>query len=182
VGVVAADLSLFFPEYHAGERTFQLLTQVAGRAGRGESPGQVFIQTFHPEHFALTATQNHDYQAFFEAELQSRELLGYPPFTRLALLTIQGKIAEQVERAAAATVRGLQAIVNSKNLGAYLRILGPAPAPRSRLKEYYRWHILLKSYGRRPLAEAVHQIRGEFGKKWRTGIALLVDMDPVGMQ
>ncbi len=182
VGVVAADLSLFFPEYHAGERTFQLLTQVAGRAGRGDSPGQVFIQTFHPEHFALTATQNHDYQAFFEAELQSRELLGYPPFTRLALLTIQGKIAEQVERAAAATVRGLQAIVNSKNLGAYLRILGPAPAPRSRLKEYYRWHILLKSYGRRPLAEVVHQIRGEFGKKWRSGIALLVDMDPVGMQ
>ena len=87
-----------------------------------------------------------------------------------------------MERAAAATVRGLQAIVNSKNLGAYLRILGPAPAPRSRLKEYYRWHILLKSYGRRPLAEVVHQIRGEFGKKWRTGIALLVDMDPVGMQ
>jgi primosomal protein N' (replication factor Y) (superfamily II helicase) len=182
VGVVAADLSLFFPEYHAGERTFQLLTQVAGRAGRGDIPGQVFIQTFHPEHVALTATQNHDYQAFFEAELRTREILGYPPFTRLALLTVQGKTPEHVERAAAATVRNLQAAVASKDWGAYLRILGPAPAPRSRLKEYYRWHILLKSYGRRPLAELVQKIRVGFGKKWGTGIGLLVDMDPVGMQ
>ncbi len=182
VGVVAADLSLFFPEYHAGERTFQLLTQVAGRAGRGDSPGEVFIQTFHPEHFALTATQNHDYQAFFKAELQSRELLGYPPFTRLALMTVQGKNPEIVERAAAATVRQLQSIVMSQNWDAYLRVLGPAPAPRSRLKEYYRWHILLKSYGRRPLAEVVQKIRGWFGKKWGAGIGLLVDMDPAGMQ
>ena len=111
VGVVAADLSLFFPEYHAGERTFQLLTQVAGRAGRGETPGQVFIQTFHPQHFALTSTQDHNYQAFFEAELQSRELLGYPPFTRLALLTVQGKKAERVEQAAAATSKALNRII-----------------------------------------------------------------------
>jgi primosomal protein N' (replication factor Y) len=182
VGVVAADLSLFFPEYHAGERTFQLLTQVAGRAGRGDRPGQVFIQTFHAGHATLTATQNHDYQSFYEAELQSRELLGYPPFTRLALLTVQGKKAEQVERAASGTVRELETTIKSKNLDGYLRILGPAPAPRSRLKEYYRWHILLKSYGRRPLAEVVHKIRGGFGKKWASGVALLVDMDPVGMQ
>ncbi len=182
VGVVAADLSLFFPEYHAGERTYQLLTQVAGRAGRGDRPGQVFIQTFHPEHAALTATQAHDYRAFFEAELQARELLGYPPFTRLALLTVQGKEAERVERAAAGCVRELEQSVKSQNWSAYIRILGPAPAPRSRLKEYYRWHLLLKSYGRRPLAQVVSRLRAGFGKKWGAGISLLVDMDPVGMQ
>jgi primosomal protein N' (replication factor Y) len=182
VGVVAADHSLFFPEYHAGERTFQLLTQVAGRAGRGDNPGQVFIQTFHPGHAALTATQNHDYLAFYEAELQTRELLGYPPFTRLALLTVQGKKAEQVEQAASGTVRELAKTVKSKNMGDHLRILGPAPAPRSRLKGYYRWQILLKSYGRRPLAEVVAEVRAGFSKKWRNGVALLVDMDPVGMQ
>jgi primosomal protein N' (replication factor Y) len=182
VGVVAADLSLFFPEYHAGERTFQLLTQVAGRAGRGESPGQVFIQTFHPRHFALTSTRDHDYQAFYEAELQSRELLGYPPFTRLALLTVQGKQAERVEQAAAATFKTLDRIIGARGWQTYLRLLGPAPAPRSRLKEYYRWHILLKSYGRRPLAEVLRQVRADFSKKWTAGIALLVDMDPVGMQ
>ncbi len=182
VGVVAADLSLFFPEYHAGERTFQLLTQVAGRAGRGTSPGQVFIQTFHPRHFALTATQSHSYQAFFEAELQSRKLLGYPPFSRLALLTVQGKNSGKVERASSGTVRELEQIIKTNNWHALLRVLGPAPAPRSRLKEYYRWHILLKSYGRQQLAEVVQNVRAGFGKKWGSGVALLVDVDPVGMQ
>ena len=182
VGVVAADLSLFFPEYHAGERTFQLLTQVAGRAGRGDSPGQVYIQTFHPEHCALTSTQNHDYQAFYQSELHSRQLLGYPPFTRLALLTIQGKNAGKVDRAAAGTVRELEQAIKLNNWQTYVRTLGPAPAPRSRLKDYYRWHILLKSYGRQPLAQVLQNVRAAFGKKWGSGVALLVDVDPVGMQ
>ena len=182
VGVVAADLSLFFPEYHAGERTFQLLTQVAGRAGRGESPGQVFIQTFHPEHSALVATQSHDYRGFYEAELHSRELLGYPPFTRLALLTVQGKDAGRVAKTAAAACQALNHLIGSAGWQNYLRVLGPAPAPRSRLKEYYRWHILLKSYGRQQLAAVLQQIRSDFGKKARPGVTLLVDMDPVGMQ
>jgi len=182
VGVVAADLSLFFPEYHAGERTFQLLTQVAGRAGRGDSPGQVFIQTFHPEHLALRATQNHDYQAFFEAELATRKMLGYPPFTRLALLTLQGKDQAMVERAAARAARQVQAFVMSKDLGKYIRVLGPAPAPRPRLQEKHRWHILLKSYGRQPLAEAIRSLRAGFGKEWGAQVKLLVDVDPMGMQ
>ena len=182
VGVVAADLSLFFPEYHAGERTFQLLSQVAGRAGRGDSPGQVFIQTFHPKHYPLTSTQNHDYQAFYQSELHSRQLLGYPPFTRLALLTVQGKKAELVEKSAAGTVRELAQTIKINNWHTHIRVLGPAPAPRSRLKDYYRWHILLKSYGRQPLAQVLQNLRGGFAKKWGSGIALLVDVDPVGMQ
>ena len=182
VGVVAADLSLFFPEYHAGERTFQLLSQVAGRAGRGDSPGQVFIQTFHPEHFALTSTQDHDYESFYQAELHSRQLLGYPPFTRLALLTVQGKDAKRVEQAAAGTVRELEQAIKINKWQTYVRTLGPAPAPRSRLKNYYRWHILLKSYGRQPLAQVLQNVRAAFGKKWGSGVALLVDVDPVGMQ
>jgi primosomal protein N' (replication factor Y) (superfamily II helicase) len=182
VGVVAADLSLFFPEYHAGERTFQLLTQVAGRAGRGDSPGQVFIQTFHPEHCALTSTQSHDYKSFYQVELHSRQLLGYPPFTRLALLTVQGKNAQQVEKAATGTVQELAQVIKINKWHSYVRVLGPAPAPRSRLKNYYRWHILLKSYGREPLALVLQKVRAGFGKKWGSGVALLLDVDPVGMQ
>ncbi|AEB08537.1 replication restart helicase PriA [Desulfobacca acetoxidans] len=182
VGAVAADLSLYFPEYHAGERTFQLLTQVAGRAGRGDRPGQVFIQTYHPEHFALTAAQRHDYQAFYEAELAARRDLGYPPFTRLALLRLQGKNAATVEAAAHKVARAAQTILRTHNLEKHLRILGPAPAPRSRLKEQYRWQILLKSYGRQPLSALLDQLRASGGKGWGPDVTLLVDMDPAGMQ
>ncbi len=182
VGVVMADLSLFFPEYHAGERTFQLLAQVAGRAGRGEAPGQVFIQTFHPEHPALQAAQRHDYLWFYETELAARRELGYPPFTRLALLTLQSKQADRAAQAAAVTARHLQGLITSAGLTAHIRLLGPAPAPRSRLKEYYRWHLLLKSYGRQPLATVLTALRGAEGPRFGSGVKLRVDVDPAAMQ
>ncbi len=182
VGVVMADLSLYFPEYHAGERTFQLLTQVAGRAGRGDNPGQVFIQTFHPEHPALQATLNHAYETFYQTELAARQELGYPPFTRLALLTLQSKNAEKVAHAATTLVRQLQSVLTTAGLTAHVRILGPAPAPRSRLKEYYRWHILLKSYGRQPLATVLAALRELATKKLGSAVTGLLNVDPVGME
>ncbi|MGQ9922079.1 MAG: replication restart helicase PriA [Desulfobacca sp.] len=182
VGVVQADLSLYFPEYHAGERTFQLLTQVAGRAGRGDRPGQVFIQTCHPEHPALQATRRQDYQAFYQTELAARQELGYPPYTRLALLTLQSKNADRAAKAAAAMAQQLQAILAQEDLTAYVRLLGPAPAPRSRLKEYYRWQILVKSYGRHALATLLAAVRPLAAKKFGAAVALRVDVDPVGMQ
>jgi primosomal protein N' (replication factor Y) len=182
VGVVLADLSLYFPEYHAGERTFQLLTQVAGRAGRGDRPGQVFIQTFHPDHPALQAALTQDYQGFYQTELAARQELGYPPFTRLALLTVQSKNADKAAKAAAATAQQLHAALAAAGLTAHVRVLGPAPAPRSRLKEYYRWHLLLKSYGRQPLATVLAAVRTLAAKRFGSAVALLIDVDPVGMQ
>jgi primosomal protein N' (replication factor Y) len=182
VGVVAADLSLYFPEYHAGERTFQLLSQVAGRAGRGDNPGQVIIQTFHPEHPALQATLHHDYLSFYQTELAARRELGYPPFTRLALLTLQSKNPEKAAAAAAKTADLLQAAMGHAALTAHLRLLGPAPAPRSRLKEQYRWHLLLKSYGRQPLAHVLATARSLTAKQLGSGVTLLIDVDPGGMQ
>lgn len=182
VGVVMADLSLFFPEYHSGERTFQLLTQVAGRAGRGESPGQVFIQTFHPDHPALQAAREHNYANFYEKELGARQELGYPPFTRLALLTLLSKNADRVTQAAAATARHLQTVSTASGFTAYVRLLGPAPAARARLRGLYRWHILIKSYGRRPLATLLAALRNMAAKTFGSTVTLQVDVDPVGMQ
>ena len=100
VGVIAADLSLFFPEYHAGERTFQLLSQVAGRAGRGAAKGTVLIQTYQPDHYVFQTVQSQDYDSFFQRELESRRQLGYPPFTRLALVRLSGPEEEPVAREA----------------------------------------------------------------------------------
>ncbi len=104
VGVIAADQSLFFPEYHAGERTFQLLAQVAGRAGRGGAPGKVLIQTYQPEHYVFQTVKGQDYEEFFERELASRRELGYPPFTRLALVRLSGMpehaVAQQAQKLA----------------------------------------------------------------------------------
>ena len=100
VGVIAADLSLYFPEYHAGERTFQLLSQVAGRAGRGDAKGTVLIQTYQPDHYVFQAVQSQDYDSFFQQELESRRQLGYPPFTRLAMVRLSGPLDEPVAREA----------------------------------------------------------------------------------
>ncbi len=100
VGVIAADLSLYFPEYHAGERTFQLLSQVAGRAGRGAAKGTVLIQTYQPDHYVFQTVQAQDYDSFFQRELESRRQLGYPPFARLALVRLSGPVEESVAREA----------------------------------------------------------------------------------
>ena len=128
VGVVAADLSLFFPEYHAGERTFQLLSQVAGRAGRGEAPGKVLVQTFHPEHYLFQLVQSQDFVGFYEREIEIRRRLGYPPFTRLALARLDGPfeaaVAREAQRLAAALKREVE---RDGQLRSRVQVLGPAP-------------------------------------------------------
>ena len=108
-----ADLSLFFPEYHAGERTFQLLSQVAGRAGRGDAKGTVLIQTYQPDHYVFQTVQSQDYDRFFQQELESRRQLGYPPFTRLALVRLSGPLEAPVAREA----RRLAAILENLRAG-----------------------------------------------------------------
>lgn len=182
VGVIAADLSLFFPEYHAGERTFQLLYQVAGRAGRGDSPGRVLIQTYHPEHYAFQAIKSHDYQGFYERELEARRQLGYPPFTRLALVRLSGaseaEVAREAQRLAAALKNN---ILKNKELSAHVRVLGPAPAGLTKLKGRFRWQILLKSYGRGPLNQILSRLQQTWTPPPKSRLDLTLDIDPVSL-
>ncbi|MFZ5453269.1 MAG: replication restart helicase PriA [Thermodesulfobacteriota bacterium] len=182
VGVIAADRHLFFPEYHAGERTFQLLSQVAGRAGRGEAPGKVLIQTFHPDHFVFQAIKSQDYQGFVQQELESRRESGYPPFTRLALARLSGLPAEAVAQAATRLTAALKkAIAREEDLAPLIRVLGPAPPGLTRLKGRFRWQLLLKSYGRPPLHRALEMLRRLWTPPPKSKIDLTLDIDPMSL-
>jgi primosomal protein N' (replication factor Y) len=139
VGVVAADGLLYHCDYRASERAFQTLTQVAGRAGRGNEPGQVIIQTYSPEHPVIKAVKDHDYDQFIERELPERESLNYPPYGRLILIRLSGTDAIEVQQAAENV-----ADVCLEKVGSVCEILGPAPATIIRVANRYRWHILLK--------------------------------------
>jgi primosomal protein N' (replication factor Y) len=179
VGAVDADLSLFFPEYHAGERTFQLLAQVAGRAGRGLARGRVLIQTRHPEHYVFQAVKTLDYEGFYQQEIAARRQSGYPPFTRLALVRLSGPKEDVVKKEAKRIAGALQTEVGrDQELAARIRVLGPAPPGLARLKGRYRWQILLKSYGRGPLAQTLELLRRLWPPPRRTRLDLSVDIDP----
>lgn len=182
VGVINADQSLFFPEYHAGERTFQLLAQVAGRAGRGGVPGKVLIQTYQPEHYVFQTVRDQDYENFFDKEVNSRRELGYPPFTRLALVRVSGVPQEKVAQQAKKLAESLRRIVGrDPDLASRLRILGPAPAGLAKLKGRYRWQILVKSYGRPPLLALLKQLRQVWSPPPQSKIDLTLDIDPANL-
>ena len=179
VGVINADLSLFFPEYHAGERTFQLLSQVAGRAGRGDAKGTVLIQTYQPDHYVFQTVQSQDYDRFFQQELESRRQLGYPPFTRLALVRLSGPLSEPVAREARRLAAMLEKLrTGNAGLRSRVRILGPAPAGLTRLQGRFRWQILLKSCGRAPLVDLLQHLRRACPPPARSRLSLTLDIDP----
>lgn len=139
VGVMAADTALNFPDFRSAERTFQLLTQVAGRAGRGDKEGRVVVQTYNPDHYSIVAAANHDYDGFFEQEIVFREQLNYPPFSKLVRILVSGSVENQVAKAAndlASILRG--------NLSEGEELLGPTPAPLLKIRERFRWHMVLK--------------------------------------
>ena len=127
-------------DFRAAERTFQLITQVAGRAGRGQRPGRVLVQTMQPKHFSLQCATHHDYAAFAEGELSRRRELGYPPFSRLVQIRCEGERPEATARIAHELAE--QARTSGKNTVA---VLGPAPSPIERLRRRYRWQLLLRS-------------------------------------
>ena len=150
VGVVLADLTLNLPDFRSAERTFQLLTQVAGRAGRGDKPGRVLIQTYAPHHYSVRAARDQDYARFMRRELDLRRELGYPPFGRMALVRIEGPAAAQVS----ALASRVAALLSRAAKPAALRILGPAPAPIERIKQRFRWQVVVKSPGSSSSARA----------------------------
>lgn len=176
VGVVSADSSLNLPDFRAAERTFQLLTQVAGRAGRGELPGQVLIQTFYPDHYAIQDAVKQDYLSFFERELHFRHMMAYPPFTSLANVIVHDISLEK-------------AILWSRQLSQYfslhdgekVRILGPATAPLARLKREHRFQFLMKSPKRSVLTKLLSGALSYCEAKEIPQTAVLVDMDPLSL-
>jgi primosomal protein N' (replication factor Y) len=183
VGVIAADLSLGFPDFRAGERTFQILSQVAGRSGRGNQRGSVIIQTFNPDHYAIRTATAHDYQAFFEKEIELRGQLGYPPFSHLACLRLKGNNKERTAEAVhrfSMDVRGL--LAKWPKRGKEIQVLGPAEAPISRLKGKHRWQMLIKSKSVSLLQHFLTEIEGRYKKGLQTsGVNLVLDVDPYQM-
>jgi primosomal protein N' (replication factor Y) len=157
VGVVSVDAGLALPDFRAAERTFQLITQVAGRAGRGSLPGRVLIQTYHPGHYALRHACAQDYEGFFEEEIGYRRNLSYPPYVALASLLVHGEDLTRVQTTAVELRRALDAA----NAERAARVLGPAPAPLARLRGEHRMQILLKSRSRPRLRALVEMALGE---------------------
>jgi primosomal protein N' (replication factor Y) len=176
VGVVSADSSLSLPDFRAAERTFQLLTQVAGRAGRGELKGRVLIQTFYPEHYAIQDAVKQDYSAFFERELHFRRMMAYPPFTSLANVIVRDASLER-------TIRWSRQLSEyfSPHDGKRVRILGPATAPLARLKKEHRFQFLLKSPKRSVLTKLLSGAMAYCDAKEIPQTAVLVDMDPLSL-
>ncbi len=154
VGVISADTALYLPDYRSAERAFQLLTQVAGRAGRGSTPGRVIFQTFTPEHFCIQSAAEHNYREFYEAEISARRQYGYPPFRRFVKFTYshEDRYACQVE--ATALSNTLNQLIAELNLSD-TDLVGPAPAFMERLREQYRWQIIVRGPDLRPLLQQV---------------------------
>ncbi|HUP04480.1 MAG TPA: primosomal protein N' [Bryobacteraceae bacterium] len=175
VGVVSADIGLGMPDFRAAERTFQLLTQVAGRAGRGSAPGIVLIQTVNPDHYAIRMAAAQDYQAFYEKELNFRRLMSYPPFSAMANILVRGEKKEMAMRMASDL--GLLLTPPPEKL----RIMGPAEAPVPRLKNEYRFQFLVKAASRKALNQTLQRVRRfALERKWNA-TALVIDVDPLSL-
>lgn len=176
VGIVAADGLLHLADYRAGERTVQTLTQVAGRAGRGDNPGRVILQTYAPEHPAIAATQTYDYARFLDQETELRAALHYPPCGQLALIRLSSPDAGAVEQAATAIAQHLQPPEDDPDPP--YAVLGPAPAQVMRVARRFRWQILLKAppHGELP-REALTQVRSRCPAR----VSLTVDIDPLNL-
>ncbi|AGL02245.1 replication restart helicase PriA [Desulfoscipio gibsoniae] len=179
VGVINADSSLHMPDFRAGERTFQLLAQVAGRTGRGDKPGEVLIQTHTPEHYAVQAASRHNYSAFFQSEIAVRKEMGYPPFAKMVRVLLSGKDDAAVQQAAEKIRTQLDGFVEGAN-GGKIMIVGPAPAPLPRLKEDYRWHIILWSADYRRLRLVMERFqRATGGAAPGKELRMSIDVDPM---
>jgi len=177
VGVINADLQLSLPDFRSAERTFQLLTQVAGRSGRGPRPGRVIFQTNQAEHYALTAAAAQDYETFYRTELTSRRDPVYPPYVRLINLLFDGRDEAKVIDEADAVATFLRKSLRAAD---HVDFLGPAPQPLSRLKGKHRWHLTLRGPEHKRLQELTTQVLDREASHQR-GVRLTVDVDPVSL-
>lgn len=180
VGVVCADLTLNFPDFRSGERTFQLLAQVAGRAGRGDQPGRVILQTFNPDHFSILAAKEQNFKAFFNQEIGFRKALGYPPFTRMVAVRISGKDLQRTAGHAGTLGEHCRDILAAKGpFQGQIQVMGPIEAPLSRIANRHRWQILIKSADTAGLHGFAHELIGFHRRSPAVrDIKVTVDVDP----
>ena len=176
VGVISADTSLNIPDFRAAERTFQLLTQVSGRGGRGDSPARVIVQTFNPDHYSIRRAKDHDCAGFYEDELPLRQALGYPPFSRIVVLHLQSLKKDRGMKGIENLRKTMGDLFRINNLAGKVEVIGPAEAPIARIRGRYRWQLLLKAKDIRVLHTLTRDL---LAKCSRGGLDIKVDVDPV---
>ncbi len=181
VGIICADLSLSFPDFRAGERTFQLLAQVAGRAGRGTYPGRVVLQTYNPQHFSIMAARDQDFNSFYDQEINFRKALNYPPFSRMIQFKISGKDPKQTRNHALKLGDCCRALKTSNPvLYRGVEIMGPIESSLAKIARRYRWQILLKGRQAKALHQFVSQLLAENTSMFRhRQVWVAIDVDPV---
>jgi primosomal protein N' (replication factor Y) len=175
VGVIQADIGLHFPDFRASEKTFQLLAQAAGRAGREDSSGEVIIQTYFPDDPGIVAARDHDFTGFYAKEIIARESLGYPPLGKLARIVVQGEVESAVRSEIAAIANAVK-----RRAVADVAVLGPAPAIFSRINNQFRYCMLLKSKSAQRIQDAAGFIRKTMAQPPK-GVKVIIDIDPVNM-
>jgi primosomal protein N' (replication factor Y) len=183
VGIICADLSLSFPDFRAGERTFQLLAQVSGRAGRGDRAGKVILQTYNPAHFSITTARHQDFTSFYRQEIGFRKALKYPPFSRIIQFKISGKDPQETKKHSH-QLGDLCRHIKATNTGNYqfIEIMGPIEASLTRIAQRYRWQILIKSSNTGALHQFVDQLlSGHTADFTRRRVKVAIDVDPVFM-
>ncbi|MDQ6630840.1 MAG: primosomal protein N', partial [Verrucomicrobiota bacterium] len=194
VGIIYADLSLHMPDFRAGERTFQLLTQVAGRAGRGDVEGEVFVQAFTPFHPAIQFARRHNFIGFYEQEIEFRQQLKYPPLSRIALLTLKGRNEEKVKFSAEHVLREIERAIGrlgeTANSDSSARLLadspirdlitaGPAPAPLARAETFFRYQIMLRTKQMTKLSHTLAKMQESLSLP--DEVSMTIDIDPVNL-
>jgi primosomal protein N' (replication factor Y) (superfamily II helicase) len=177
VGVVSVDVGLALPDFRAAERTFQLLTQVAGRAGRGDRPGRVIIQTYHPEHYSLVCAKEQDYEEFYRREIVFRRTMHYPPFAALINVLIHDKDHDRANGTASEFARELRIAAR----GSGIRVLGPAPAAISRIRNEYRFQVLIKAQSRTRAREALDVAMDRVTSAGHNPRSISVEVDPMNL-
>ncbi|MGQ9770248.1 MAG: replication restart helicase PriA [Thermogutta sp.] len=179
VGVINADTALHFPDFRASERTFQLVTQVAGRTGRGPHGGQVLVQTFTPEHPAIQAAMRHDYETFARQELRVRQTFGYPPFCHLVRVVASSENEKMSERCIHQFAENAEKVVKLSGWHDNIRLVGPAPAPLAKLRGKYRYHVQMMGEDASHLRQVIRTAREQLNSA--QGVTWTVDVDPIDM-
>ncbi len=175
VGVLAADSAIDMPDFRAAERTFQLVTQVVGRAGRADNPGVAVIQAFQPEHYALQYAVDQDYEGFANKELSYRKPLGYPPYGRVARIVGRSDKESELKSYLAEIAQRYK-----ENAPSPMSVLGPSPCPLAKLQDEFRYHILLKGRTHKELSKMLSSAQDIYGKQ-RSGLKLTIDVDPISL-
>jgi primosomal protein N' (replication factor Y) len=183
VGIICADLSLSFPDFRAGERTFQLLAQVAGRAGRGKTPGRVILQTYNPDHFSIQCARHQDFKDFYQKEITSRKALDYPPFSRMIQIKISSRDRTKGSRQAEIMGDLARKIIQANpDYRKTIQVFGPLESPLPRIATRYRWQMLFKGLHLPHLRKFMQQLLFDSqADRPRQDVTVAVDVDPFFM-